>query len=182
MTEPEADADTDTNVILRAIEVLREDVRRVGRAVVSGRPEARTEARPSGQGPSEDDRWALSLLPVVDSLDRCVRAARSLGVELKQPRRRLWLTLPGDGRVDGLAEGVQLAVASLEATLAARGYRLDRPAACAFDALRHCAVATEPGGEAGVVARTESAGLWHGERLLREAGVVVTISPIGARE
>lgn len=185
MTEPNdgSDADLrDTDAVLRAIEALRDDVRRVGRAVVSGRPEARAEARPEGQGPSEDDRWALALLPLADSLDRCVRAARSIGGELKQPRRRLWVTLPGDARVEDLAEGMQLAVASLEATLAARGYRLDRPLHCEFDATRHCAVATEPGSTNGVVARTESAGLWHGARLLREASVVVTTIPAGAKE
>ncbi len=148
-----------------ATETLRDDVRRVGRAVV-----ARGEAKgPTSEAPSSDDRWALSLLPLVDSLDRCARAARAVAADVGSPRTKLWVTLPGDPRVDGIAEGVQLAAAALEATLLGAGYRLG------FDAARHCAVAVESApGEAGRILRTEAVGLWRGERLLREAGVVVS--------
>lgn len=180
LTESEADvlldairqaAEAGREDLRQATETLRDDVRRVGRAVVS-RPEAKAS---SSDAPSSDDRWALSLLPLADSLDRCVRAARAVAADVGRPRSRLWVTLPGDPRVDGVAEGVQLASAALEATLLGAGYRLERPAGVAFDAVRHCAVGAESGpAEAGRILRTETAGLWQGERLLREAGVVVS--------
>lgn len=184
MSESEADAVLDAlrqtteslrEDIRQATERLRDDVRRVGRAVVS-RPEAKGI---SSESPSSDDRWALSLLPLADSLDRCARAARAVAADVGMPRSRLWVTLPGDPRADGVAEGVQLAASALEATLLGAGYRLERPVGVAFDAARHCAVGVESvPGVAGRILRTETAGLWQGERLLREAGVVVSAAPI----
>lgn len=157
----------------------------MGRAVIAGRTDAR--------GASEDDRWALALLPLADSLERCARAARSLGAELATPRRKRWVTIPGDTRVERLADGVQLALASLEDALAARSYRLDRPVNVPFDATCHVALATESvaiesvaieaganapmATEHGYVLRTERAGLWHGQRCVREASVVVFAAP-----
>ena len=166
-----------SDAILLAIESLRDDVRRVGRAVLTARPEV---PLPSA-AQNIDHGWAFSLLPLVDSLSRCRQAARVLGGDLSQPRGKWWAPAPADPRAQTVADGLALAEATLEGVLSARGYRLDRPVLVAFDAARHRAVAVESAGAfvpstEPLVLRTESAGLWYGDLLLREAGVVVSAS------
>lgn len=182
-----------SDAVLLALEALRDDVRRVGRAVLTAKP----ETQPAATSQNIDHSWAYSLLPLVDSLARCALAARTLSTELNQPRGTWWARKPHDPRVEGLAEGMRLNETTLEAIFLVHGYRLDQPAGVPFDASRHRVVATEPivppqtGASVRstaplseinsisspiMVVRTESAGLWHHDRLLREAGVVVSTS------
>lgn len=156
----------DEEPLRRELDALRDEVRRVGRAVLA----ARTEAAPADA--RADDVWATGLLPAVDALDRCARTARTLGEELGAPRKSWLRDTPGDPRVATLAEALTLAGHALADLLAARGYRLDRPDALPFDPARHRAVATAPGPE-GQVVETARVGLWHGERRLREAEVIL---------
>jgi len=158
----------DVDALVPLIESLREDVRRAARAALAAKAAAEEGARlPS------DDAWALGLLPALDGLARCDAAAARLAAEYARPAGSFFRRRPADPRIATLAEAVRMAHDVLEEALAARGFSVERPEGEAFDPTRHRAVDTDPALPPGRVGAVVRAGPRKGDRILREADVVV---------
>jgi len=102
-------------------------------------------------------KLALELLPVVDDLDRALKAT------------------DGDGQNDTLVSGVKLVHAGVLAALARCGIEPFSPDGEPFDPQVHEAVAQQPaeGAEPGTVAEVYQRGYRLGDSVLRPARVVV---------
>ncbi|MCK6530647.1 nucleotide exchange factor GrpE [Myxococcota bacterium] len=161
----------DGEEVKEALDALREEVRRGARAALAAKLAAEEAARVPA-----DDAWVSGLLPVLDALERCEVQAGELSADLAHPRGRWPWRRPAEPRAAVLAEGVRIVRESLEGALAGRGYRLERPRGEPFDATRHRAVDTRPGGQAGRVVSVVRAGVLRGDRVVREAEVVVGTS------
>lgn len=155
--------------ILQAIESLREDIRRSSRAALAAKAAAEEIAR----APS-DDTWARSLLPSLDTLDRCAENSKVLAAEYASSSVGWFWRRPADPRVAALSEAIRIARQILEDSLSARGYTLLRPERGElFDPERHRAVDTTTEVEPGRIAARIQSGLSKGARVLREAQVSV---------
>lgn len=185
------------DIAARLDDVLKE-VRRQGRAAIAAQAAAESclEAV-RAQAPLDDDdegedvavRWLKGLIPVADAVERVMRKAASPDASRPAPKRSLLGRILGgselsktEGVADddrgraALAEGLRVLHSQLEGVLADLGVEVDRRTGGPVDAERQRVVEVRParpGEQAGNVVEVVRPGYALGERVVREAEVVV---------
>lgn len=189
------------DLALRLDELLKE-VRRQGRAAIAAQAAAescldalRTQAGEAGgeeEGEDGDERatpatedgarWLRALIPVADALERVTREAAALDVP-RPPTTRglLGRLLPGTEPLDApahaaLSRGLRVLRAQFEGALRDLGVSVDRRTGGPVDGERQRVVevrARRPGERPGTVVEVVRSGYALGEKILREAEVVV---------
>lgn len=184
--------------LAQQIEELGREVRRQGRAAVAAQAAAESclealEARDRSEDGERDElddgvdrAWLGAIIPVADALDRVVAQAAMLARRrLPAPRRRLWPFGEPEALVDedadALLQGLRVLRAQLDAALEARGAAAERRTGIPVDAEVHRVV--EVRGESGDerVVEIVRPGYRLGERMVREAEVVVLRGSGGRR-
>lgn len=180
-----------SDLTARLDELLKE-VRRQGRAAIAAQAaaEACLEAVRAEEEPSDEEhatageeavRWLRALIPVADAVDRVAQKAAVLDAPRPPPRsflQRLVRTPEADdaGARVALAEGLRVLHAQLEGALRDLGVRVDRRTGDPVDGERQRVVEVRPpraGERAGTVVEVVRPGYALGEKMVREAEVVV---------
>ncbi len=165
--------------LLAELDALRQDVRRQGRASIAAQAAAEACAEQVRALATKIDRGARSattvsldfeaLLPVLDGLPRAVEQVRRSLAALERP---LVLRRRGVAEVRALAEGLRLLDEQARDALGELGITILDPLGERVDPQLHRVIEVRPG-PSGLVLEVVRRGYMKGERVLREAEVVV---------
>jgi molecular chaperone GrpE len=172
--------------VARALDELTRELRRQGRAAIAAQAAAESclevlegRADASASGARDDGAWLSALIPVADALDRVVAQGLALAALPRAavqrglwPFRRAEPPQP-DREMAALGEGLRVLRAQLQAALEGLGVSIDRRTGVAVDPEVHRVVEVRKSGPREVVVEVVRPGYRLGERVVREAEVVV---------